>query len=87
VSEFACWLNSHSGRDLLSHPCYTRMGHPDFDQGICGPTTRRRKSIGRTFFSGQNVGDGRMSFLKSIADCVPSAPQFGVPEKNVFKQR
>jgi hypothetical protein len=28
-----------------------------------------------------------MSFLKSIADCVPSAPQFGVPEKNVFKQR
>jgi hypothetical protein len=35
--------------------------------------------------SGMNVGDGDSLVLKSIDDCVPSAPHFGAPEKNVFK--
>ncbi len=35
--------------------------------------------------SGQNVGDENNIVLKSIDDCVPLAPHFGVPEKNVFK--
>lgn len=35
--------------------------------------------------SGQNVGDENSIVLKSIDDCVPLAPHFGVPEKNVSK--
>ena len=32
-----------------------------------------------------NVGDANNIVLKSIDDCVPSAPHFGVLEQNVFK--
>lgn len=35
--------------------------------------------------SGQAVGDGNDIVLKSVDDCVPNAPNFGVPEANVFK--
>jgi len=36
--------------------------------------------------SGMNVGEGNSLVLKSIDDCVPSAPHFGVlSEKSVFK--
>jgi hypothetical protein len=35
--------------------------------------------------SGMNVGDENNPVLSSIDDCVPSAPHFGVPEKNVYR--
>lgn len=35
--------------------------------------------------SGQAIGEGNNIVLKSIDDCVPNAPHFGVPEANVFK--
>ena len=35
--------------------------------------------------SGQEVGQGDPLTLKSIDTCVPKAPNFGVPEKNVFR--
>lgn len=35
--------------------------------------------------SGQASGDGNNIVLRSIDDCVPNAPHFGVPDANVFK--
>ena len=35
--------------------------------------------------SGQEAGQGNPLTLKSIDTCVPKAPNFGVPDKNVFK--
>jgi hypothetical protein len=35
--------------------------------------------------SGQAVGEGSDIVLRSIDACAPKAPNFGVPEKNVFK--
>ncbi len=35
--------------------------------------------------SGQAIGEGNNIVLKSIDDCVPNAPHFGVPDANVFK--
>ena len=35
--------------------------------------------------SGQATGEGNSIVLKSIDDCVPNAPNFGVPDANVFK--
>jgi hypothetical protein len=35
--------------------------------------------------SGQAIGEGAAIVLKSIDTCAPKAPNFGVPEKNVFK--
>jgi len=35
--------------------------------------------------SGQAVGDGNNVVLTSIDTCAPKAPNFGVPEKNVFR--
>jgi hypothetical protein len=45
------------------------------------PTEKYRPYI----ISGMNVGEGDNVVLKSIDDCVPSAPHFGVPEKNLYK--
>ncbi|MBI2679470.1 MAG: hypothetical protein HYX25_00510 [Candidatus Solibacter usitatus] len=35
--------------------------------------------------SGQAIGEGDNIVLRSIDTCAPRAPNFGVPEKNVFK--
>jgi len=35
--------------------------------------------------SGQAIGDGNDIVMKSIDTCVPSAPNYGVPEANVYK--
>jgi hypothetical protein len=35
--------------------------------------------------SGQAIGEGDAIVLRSIDTCAPKAPNFGVPEKNVFK--
>ena len=35
--------------------------------------------------SGQAVGDAPTIVLTSIDTCVPKAPNFGVPDQNVFK--
>lgn len=34
---------------------------------------------------GQAVGEGDNIVLRSIDTCAPKAPNFGVPEKNVFR--
>lgn len=35
--------------------------------------------------SGQAIGDGSNIVLRSVEECVPNAPHFGVPDANVFK--
>ncbi len=60
------------------------MGCPRFIKGYVDnhtPKERYRPYI----LSGMNVGDANNIILKSIDDCVPLAPHFGVAEKNVFK--
>jgi hypothetical protein len=61
------------------------MGCPRFIKGYVDnhtPKERYRPYI----ISGMNVGDASNIVLKSIDDCVPLAPHFGVSnEKYVFK--
>jgi hypothetical protein len=35
--------------------------------------------------SGQAIGEGANIVLKTIDTCAPKAPNFGVPDQNVFK--
>ena len=46
---------------------------------------RRRNATVLTSFPGQAVGEADTIVLKSIDTCAPKAPNFGVPEGNVFK--
>ncbi len=60
------------------------MGCPRWIKGYVDnhtPTEKYRPYI----ISGMNVGDENNIVLKAIDDCVPLAPHFGVPEKNVFR--
>jgi hypothetical protein len=60
------------------------MGCPRWIKGYVDNHTPKEK-YRPYIISGQNVGDENNIILKSIDDCVPLAPHFGVPEKNVFK--
>jgi len=60
------------------------MGCPRWIKGYVDNHTAKEK-YRPYIISGMNVGDDNHIVLKSIDDCVPSAPHFGVPEKNVFK--
>jgi hypothetical protein len=60
------------------------MGCPRFIKGYVDNHTPKEK-YRPYILSGMNVGDANNIVLKSIDDCVPSAPHFGVLEKNVFK--
>jgi len=60
------------------------MGCPRWIKGYVDNHTPKEK-YRPYILSGMNVGDGDNIVLKSIDDCVPLAPHFGVPEKNVFK--
>lgn len=60
------------------------MGCPRWIKGYVDnhtPAEKYRPYI----LSGMNVGDDNNIVLSSIDDCVPLAPHFGAPEKNVFK--
>jgi hypothetical protein len=60
------------------------MGCPRWIKGYVDNHTPKEK-YRPYILSGMSVGDGNHIVLKSIDDCVPSAPHFGVPEENVFK--
>ncbi|MGA8086187.1 MAG: hypothetical protein WCA10_02700 [Terracidiphilus sp.] len=60
------------------------MGCPRWIKGYVDNHTPREK-YRPYIISGMNVGDENNIVLKSIDDCVPSAPHFGVPEKNLYK--
>ena len=60
------------------------MGCPRWIKGYVDNHTPRER-YRPYIISGMNVGDENNIVLKSIDDCVPSAPHFGAPEKNVFK--
>jgi hypothetical protein len=60
------------------------MGCPRWIKGYVDNHTPKEK-YRPYIISGLNVGDENNIVLKSIDTCVPSAPHFGVPEKNVFK--
>jgi hypothetical protein len=58
----------------------------------CAPSVRRyldnhtpKEQYRPYVISGQAVGDAANIVLTSIDTCAPRAPNFGVPEKNVFK--
>ncbi len=60
------------------------MGCPRWIKGYVDNHTPKEK-YRPYIISGMNVGDENNVVLKSIDTCVPSAPHFGVNEKNVFK--
>jgi hypothetical protein len=60
------------------------LGCPRWIKGYVDNHTPREK-YAPYILSGQNVGDENNIILNSIDDCVPLAPHFGVPEKNVYK--
>jgi hypothetical protein len=60
------------------------QGCPRFIKGYLDNHTPKEK-YRPYILSGVNVGDANNIILKSIDDCVPLAPHFGVLEKNVFK--
>jgi hypothetical protein len=60
------------------------MGCPRWIKGYVDNRTPKDK-YRPYIISGMNVGEGDNVVLKSIDDCVPLAPHFGVPEKNLFK--
>jgi hypothetical protein len=60
------------------------QGCPRFIKGYVDNHTPKEK-YRPYILSGVNVGDANNIVLKSIDDCVPSAPHFGVMEKDVFK--
>lgn len=60
------------------------MGCPRWIKGYVDNRTPKEK-YRPYILSGMNVGNGNDIVLKSIDDCVPSAPHFGVPEKNVYR--
>ncbi len=60
------------------------MGCPRWIKGYVDNHTPKEK-YRPYILSGMNVGDANNIVLNSIDDCVPSAPHFGVMEKNVFK--
>ena len=60
------------------------LGCPRWIKGYVDNHTPKEK-YAPYILSGQNVGDENNIILKSIDDCVPLAPHFGVPEKNVYK--
>ena len=60
------------------------MGCPRWIKGYVDNHTPNEK-YRPYIISGMNVGDENNVVLKSIDDCVPLAPHFGAPEKNVFK--
>jgi hypothetical protein len=60
------------------------MGCPRFIKGYVDNHTPREQ-YRPYIISGMNVGDADNIVLKSIDDCVPRAPHFGVAERNVFK--
>jgi len=60
------------------------MGCPRFIKGYVDNHTPKER-YSPYILSGMNVGDANNIVLKSIDDCVPSAPHFGVMEQNVFK--
>lgn len=63
---------------------HSAFGCPRWIRGYVENRTPKEK-YRPYIISGQNVGDENNIILKSIDDCVPLAPHFGVPEKNVFK--
>lgn len=60
------------------------MGCPRWIKGYVDNHTPKEK-YRPYIISGMNVGNADNIVLNSIDDCVPLAPHFGVPEKNVFK--
>ncbi|MGA9585192.1 MAG: hypothetical protein WBQ95_07680 [Terracidiphilus sp.] len=60
------------------------LGCPRWIKGYVDNHTPKEK-YAPYILSGQNVGDENNIVLKSIDTCVPSAPHFGVMEKNVYK--
>lgn len=60
------------------------MGCPRWIKGYVDNHTPKEK-YKPYIISGMNVGEGDNVILKSIDDCVPSAPHFSAPEKNLFK--
>ena len=60
------------------------MGCPRFIKGYVDNHTPKEQ-YRPYIISGLNVGDEDNIVLKSIDDCVPRAPHFGVSERNVFK--
>jgi hypothetical protein len=60
------------------------MGCPRFIKGYVDNRTPKER-YSPYIISGMNVGDANDIVLKSIDDCVPLAPHFGVLEQNVFK--
>jgi hypothetical protein len=60
------------------------LGCPRFIKGYVDNHTPK-ELYSPYILSGQALGDDNNIVLKSIDDCVPNAPHFGVPEKNVFK--
>ena len=58
----------------------------------CAPFVKRyldkhtpKEQYSPYIISGQAVGEAANIILKSIDTCAPKAPNFGVPEENVFK--
>jgi hypothetical protein len=58
----------------------------------CSPSVKRyldthapKEQYRPYVISGQAVGEAPNIVLKSIDTCAPKAPNFGVPEGNVFK--
>jgi len=60
------------------------QGCPRFIKGYVDNHTPKEK-YRPYILAGLNVGDANNIVLKSIEECVPLAPHFGVLEKNVFK--
>jgi hypothetical protein len=82
---------AESGRALRIHVVWWTdqkgagfMGCPRWIRGYVDNHTPKEK-YRPYILSGMNVGDANNIVLTSIDDCVPLAPHFGVPEKNVFK--
>jgi hypothetical protein len=79
-----------SGRAFRIHAVWwtddqrSAFGCPRWIKGYVDNHTPKEK-YRPYILSGQNVGDDDNIVLKSIDDCVPLAPHFGVPDKNVFK--
>ena len=79
-----------SGRAFRIHAVWwtddqrSAFGCPRWIKGYVDNHTLKEK-YRPYILSGQNVGDDNNIVLKSIDDCVPNAPHFGVPDKNVFK--
>jgi len=79
-----------SGRAFRIHAVWwtddqrSAFGCPRWIKGYVDNHTPKEK-YRPYILSGQNVGDDNNIVLKSIDDCVPLAPHFGVPDKNVFK--